>query len=219
MTYSSVTPSGKSAGIMIAVCAGVGLISVLHHPSVAARAPADLLAGIAAIAPMDRLVHGVLIAVMGMLLFGFSVFALRVGLGRGLVLAGLIAYTIGVGAMIGAALIDGFLIPDIASRSIGTSSQNVATTTQLLSACALLIQILTKLGVAAVSIGIFAWSMDLVQRAGAARAAGIAGFASAAVPVAIIFAGPLGTHGIGAIVAIESIWYASVAALLISRRL
>ena len=89
----------RTAGIALIAAAAASMLAMAHHPT-------SLRAG-----AMIGIVHGVMILVVGAMLYGFSHFARRRGLGRPAVLAGLIAYGIGAAANIGAAVINGFVAP------------------------------------------------------------------------------------------------------------
>lgn len=214
-------PSGVSAGIVIAVCAGLAIVAIAHHPTVTPRTPAETLAAVVALGPADRIVHGSLIFIMSALMYGLSVFALRQGLHQATALSGVLAYAAGVGALIGAALIDGFVVPDVASLYAGASLENVKVAQQLLALCALCIQVLSKFGLVAESIAIAAWSIGLVRMAGAPRAAGIIGVVAGVLPAVFLLGG--GVHltpqSLLALVTVQAIWYLAIGALLIRRTL
>src|ERR1700737_4033499 len=135
-----------AAGIAIASCALVTIFAIAHHPTVTARAPAEALTQVVQVATTDRVVHGTLIAIMGVLLYGLTIFSLRRGLHRQTTVAALIAYSAGIAAVIGAALIDGFLTPAIAERYAGAPPDAIKAAIPLLVLGASAIQILSKFG-------------------------------------------------------------------------
>src|SRR5512144_1922292 len=108
--------SARVAGIVLIVVPLLSILMMAHHPSAGSHEPASLVAEIADKAPLSRIVHGVLIALMGAELFAFIAFCRRLGFERSAVRAGFVAYSIGTGAMIGAALISGFVISDLAAH-------------------------------------------------------------------------------------------------------
>ncbi len=170
-------------------------------------------------AATDRIVHGAVIALMGTMLFGLSVFSLRRGLHRQAVVAALLAYAAGVSSMIGAALIDGFLVPAIAVHYAGAPPDAIRFVRDALTILAMAIQILTGFGVIAVSTAVVLWSADLVRTPGPLRAVGVIGIASAVTAVALlVFTGRLNPHNLGAIVLVEAIWYIAIAVLLVRER-
>jgi hypothetical protein len=212
-------PNGRAAGIAIAVCATLTVIAISHHPVVTTHEPAEAIAQMVQMGTADRVVHGVVIALIAALLFGFSVFSLRRGLHRQLVVAALIAYAMGVGVMIGAALIDGFLIPAIATRYAGAQPDAIKFAAQFLALCAMTIQIFAKFGVIALSSAVVLWSADLARTPGVLRITGLIGFASGLVAVGVlVFAGRLDPHNLGAIVLVQAVWYIAVATLLVRER-
>lgn len=218
-SFNDGAPDGAPAGIAIALCALVTIFAVAHHPTVSARAPAEALTAMVRLATVDRVVHGVLIAIMGVLVFGLTVFTLRRGMHRATSVAAIVAYAAGIIAVIGAALIDGFLTPAIAERYAGTPPDVLKTAIPLLIVGAMAIQILSKFGFVAMSIAVAFWSADLVSTPGVLRATGIVGFASAIVAVGLlVFAGNLNPHSLGAIVIVQAIWYLAVAVLLVRRQ-
>jgi hypothetical protein len=218
-SFNDGAPGGTAAGIAIAMCALLTIFAVAHHPTVGARAPAEVLTEMVRVGTADRVVHGALIAIMGVLLFSFTVFSLRRGLHRATSVAALIAYAAGISAMIGAALIDGFLTPAIAERYAGGQPDAIKAAIPFLVFGALTIQILAKFGFIAMSTAVAFWSADLVTTPGVLRATGIVGFASGIVAVGVMaFAGHLNPHSLSALVIIQGIWYLAVAVLLVRRQ-
>ncbi len=210
-------PRGKVAGIAIALSAALTIAAVARHPSIApAHGPAAVFAQLIALSVVDEVVHGVLIVMVGALLFGLTVFSMRRGLHREHVLAGLIAYALASCATIGAALIDGFLVPALAARYAAATPASAGIALDILAACAATIQVLTKFGIGATALAVTLWSAGLVRSAGALRTTGIVGFASEALSIAVlVFVGHLNPHSLGAIVIVQSIWYCAIGALLI----
>ncbi len=192
-----------------------------HHPSAhAAREPAAAIAALVRIGAVDRIVHGAMIALMAALLFGFGVFSVRRGFDKQTVLGGVTAYAIGVGAMFGAALINGFLVPDVAERYAAASPDGIMFAARVLSICALANHVLAKFGVVAMSIAILLWSVDLARMPGVLRATGALGLAAAVSSTAVlVFGGPaLTVQTFSAIVICQAVWYFAVAALLVRGR-
>jgi hypothetical protein len=208
--------NGKTAGVIIAVCAGLSILAISHHPTVTQHSPGEALAEIVRLAGVDRVVHGALIALLGGLLVGLFAFSMRQGIARSTVVAGLIAYSIGLGTTIGAAVVDGFLVPGVAAQYAGASSDDVKLAIHLLATCALTIQVLTKVGLVATSIGILMWSLNLVRTRGTVRIVGIIGFAAGIIPASVLLFGAiyLTPSSLGAIFLAHAIWYFAIAALL-----
>ena len=214
-------PNGKLAGIVIAACASLTILGIANHPQVMARSHGDVFAQLVALGPMDRIVHGALMLVVFGLVWGLAVFSIRRGFTRPTVLAGFIAYAVGALAWIGAALIDGFLTPALARHFIGAPTDAQTAATNLLLLCAIAIQILTKLGLVAISIGILKWSAGLLLSPGAPRTVGIIGLVAGILPpAAVLISGvQLSPHSLGVIVIIQAAWYVGIAILLIRERI
>jgi hypothetical protein len=205
------------AGIVIAVSAALTIVALARHPTIAHREPAAAIADIVQFAAIDRIVHAVVIGIMGALLFALCVFSVRRNLRDQTVLGALIAYAIGVAAMIGAAILDGFVIPSVASGYAGASPNALAGAVAVLRLCGAAVQAAGALGVTAISIAIALWSVGLVRGAGALRLTGIVGLSAAALPAPVFaFGGAMLTpHLLGAIAVGQAVWYLGVAALLI----
>jgi hypothetical protein len=214
---STIVPDGRIAGVAILASAAVGLVAIAHHPTVGtARGAADVFGQIAALSAIDEVVHGVLIVLSGALLFGFAVFAQRRGLHRGSVLLGLIGYAVASGGIIGAALIDGFLVPALGSRYAGAPAQSMGTGLHLLGMAGTAIQILTKFAFVATAVAVLSWSAGLLRARGAVRATGFAGIVAAVVSVVtMVWAGQLNPHNLVVIVGVQSVWNVAIGVLLI----
>src|SRR6188472_589789 len=115
----------KFAGILIAAASLLTVLMMAHHPVISSHDMAEAAAEIARKAFVDRFVHGTLIALICVLLFGFMEFSSRLGLTQRSVRAGLLAYAIGTAAMIGAALISGFVVADLGLNYAGANEADL----------------------------------------------------------------------------------------------
>ncbi len=169
---------------------------------------------------MDRLVHGVLIALMAGLMIGLSVFSVRLGLGSVAVVSALVFFALSVVALTAAAIIDGFVVPDLAARYVGKSAGDARIGIDLLAAAGTSIQAAAKIGLSAIAAAIFLWSIALIRvQQLAARVIGGVGFvASVASAVPLSLGGHVGPH-LGLFVgALPMIWCVAIGALLTSER-
>ncbi len=211
-------PRGTIAGIVLVSCGALAVFAMAHHPSVVARTPAEAIREIGRIGSVNEVVHGAMIGIVAALLFGLTIFSMRRGLRGEAVLGGLIAQTIGTAAMIVAASISGFLVPGIAARYATASPQGLQFAVQVISICAEIVQLFSKVGVIGMTLAIALWSVDLVRAPGFVRMTGILGFAAAALAVAILLSGAhLTPQTLGIIVLAQALWYAAVGALLLRR--
>ncbi len=210
-------PRSPVAGAALILSAVIAIAAVAHHPSLHhAASSADVLAQIVRLSAVDEAVHTVVIVAACGLLFGLAAFAARRGLRNGAVLAGLVAYAIGTVFAIGAALVDGFLIPAIAARYATAPPARIDTALQLLTVCAMTIQIATKTWLLATSFAVLTWSAELIRHGRMLRAIGAVGVvATAALLVVLAFTANLSPHSLGLVVVLQTIWYVAVGALMI----
>jgi hypothetical protein len=97
--------TARNAGILLVAATILAVAAMAHHPSVTSPNIAQAIEQIARMSDLSAWVHGVMIGVLLALLYVFTEFAWRRGITLPLVRAGLIAYIVGVLAMIGAAMI------------------------------------------------------------------------------------------------------------------
>jgi hypothetical protein len=203
--------------VTLILSALASLIAVAHHPRVShATSRADVMAQIVRSSVLDEAVHAVVVVAACGLLFGLTAFAARRGLRNDAVPAGLVAYAIGTVFAIGAALIDGFLIPAIAARYATAPPAKIDTALQLLAVCAMTIQIATKTWLLAASFAVVMWSSVLVRHGGLLRAVGVVGVVATAVLLVVLaFTANVNPHSLGFIVVLQTIWYVAIGALMI----
>src|SRR5438105_7176724 len=104
-------PSGRAAGVAIALASLLSVAFMATHPTVHAREPADFVAAVGRRAVVNGVVHGSLIALVAVLVCGLSCLASRLGMNSVWVRAGLVAYGLGAIAEVAAALVNGFIVP------------------------------------------------------------------------------------------------------------
>jgi hypothetical protein len=214
-------PSGRSAGVAIALASVLSVAFMAHHPTVHVGNPSEFVAQITRQAVADGVVHGFLIALMGVLLFGFTCLASRLGMNSFCVRAGLIAYVIGIIAVIPAALVDGFIIPDFASRYQSRPASDLETMQHILALCGVAIRVCSRAWVVASSTAVIFWSTAFVhRRSGLLRAVGMFGWIAGALPLGALFSGylPMNVHGVLTFILCQGTWNLTVAALLIRNR-
>lgn len=196
----------RIAGIVLVAATLLSILMMLHHPTAGTHEAASLAADLAGKATLSRVVHGVLIALIGVELYAFVVFAGRISQGRSAARAGIVAYAIGAGAMIGAALISGFVMSSLAAYYAGTSDPAPFVDFARLSMTGN--QALAKLGVVAMSTAIVLWAIALLHDAKRARWLAIVGFVTGLAPAIALFAGwvRLDVHGMLLVVVAQAIW-------------
>jgi hypothetical protein len=217
MANELVIPSARSAGVAIALASILSVAVMAHHPTTHARGPADIAADITRQALVDQVVHGSLIALMAVLLYGFSCWASLLGLHFFTVRAGLIIYSLGIIVAVLAALIDGFIIPDVARHYQNRSISDLEAMQHLLTLCAIAIRVCARLWVIATSIAFILWSVALFRAHGLSCLVGAIGFMAGGLPIVALLSGylPMSVHGVLAFVLAQTVWSLAVAALLL----
>jgi len=209
--------AARAAGALLIGASILEIGAMAHHPTAHAHDMAALLVQLQALSAVSAWVHGVLIALMLTVFFALTEFAWQRGITRPAIRAGLIAYAAGVVAMLGAALVDGFVTPRVATLSTGVSATDLQVTAQLLKLCMLFNQGLARLGAVAMSVGITAWSLDLVRGAGGERALGVFGVAIGLGSAGALILGALqlDVHGMMLVLVLQVIWTIGVGVLLL----
>jgi hypothetical protein len=134
-----------------------------------------------------------------------------------LVRAGLIAYIVGVLAMIGAAMMSGFVITQIASLTPHATDPDRRISGHLLILCSVLNQTFASLGVLLMSVGIVFWSLDLLRGPRLARLVAMFGLLVGLLPAATLALGALhlSVPGMTQVVLLQSVWNIGIGLLLI----
>ena len=204
----------------IALCALATLALLASHPAPAGHGLVDLINAEARDRVRDAMVHGGFIVILATLLVCFTFFSRRLGMERVPVVAGLVAYCIGCGALMLSMLIDGFAVPAIATRfsdAPGGGDLKSAETSFLL--CGTLVRFLMPLGLLFQAAAMLAWSAVIVRDAGWRRAVGICGVAAALFLGTALLAAPpmLEQHLFLGGIVLECLWYLALAGLLYDR--
>lgn len=180
------------------VIAAIGTVAAMgHHPT-------RLDSGV--IGP----VHGLMVALLMMMSWGFLHFAFREGVSRPLILAGLLAYGVGLFGHLGAGTINGFAMPALAIR--GPIDRDI-----LLFAWEVN-QALAKLGVYMTGLAFVLWSVDLVRGGGrASQVVGGLGLVAGAAPLVLLGSGLIEMNVGGAFLAyaLHAAWTAVVGVALL----
>jgi len=145
---------------------------------------------------MVGLVHGAMIVLMSVTAFGFAHFALRRGVARPAILAGLIAYFIGLVADLGAGTTNGFIVPALAAHGAALSGRDVFLLAWEAN------QALARLGVFATAAAFTFWSIDFLRRGGLEpKAIGGLGLLAGLAPATLLATGATDMHVAGAFMA------------------
>src|SRR5262249_32739869 len=137
-----------------------------------------------------------------------------------LIRAGTIAYAAGVILMIGAALVSGFVVPDVVGRLSSLPVLDAPILQAILILCRVLNQTCANAAGVAMSVGIGCWSVAMLRESGSWRLAGGLGCAVALLPAVGLLSGTLSLNilGMTAVVVIQGVWYVAMALLLLRSR-
>lgn len=200
MSQANIEVADRVAGAALIAAAAGTIFVMAHHPTSAHGGP---IVGI---------VHGAMIALIGLMSWGFVHFALSLGGRRPLVLAGIIAYGVALSGHIGAATINGFVVPALAER--GGVDQDIFLLAWETN------QALAQLAVTAAGVAYALWSAELLHRESVARWLGAAGLIAGLIPVILLLSGAIRMNVAGAFIvyALQCAWAAMVGTVLLFGR-
>jgi hypothetical protein len=191
----------RTAGGAMVLAAAAALLAMSHHPT-------HLHEG-----ELNKGVHGVLIALSMMIFYGFLHWSRMRRLDRPAVALALIAYSVGMFGGIGAAVVDGFVVVELAPGE-GMAGEGFVLARALNQA-------LAYLGAIAVGAAYALWGVDLLRPGGGRmeKLAGAAGLAAGLVPLGLLAAGLLRMNMSGALIvyAVQWGWMALVGLLMLSQ--
>ena len=207
-----------SAGIAIVAATVLSTVFVALDRSSGGHAPAEILAGIADLAARKAAVHGVAIASVCAYGFGYATLARRLGLERPNVLAGLVCYLIGCVAMVGATLVDGFVIPHLAIDALATPGR-IDFGYDLVHALGVVVNDLARLGWTLQAVGALAWSLSLLRGDRMARMAGAVGLLSSALVggLIVLSATRMSMTALLSVLVAQLLWNVAAAGVLVAR--
>ncbi len=195
--------NARLAGFVMIAAAALSVLAMGHHPT-----------GAHATGGVGDYVHGTMIIVVAALFFGFTCFAQRRGITRPAILAGLIAYAISLAAHIGAATINGAIVPALAARGHDALGHDIA----LL--CWEANQALARMGVYATGAAFLFWSADLLTHdRDQDRVLAIAGLVAGIGPMVAMAAGWIAMDVTGAFIVyvVHALWAVLVGIQLVRR--
>jgi hypothetical protein len=216
-------PDGRAAGIILASASLVVVVVLTHHPHVAATAPEEIIAGIGAVAMSARLVHGAVIALECALLLAFLDVSLVLGVRYLAVRAALVSAAVGTVAFIGAALLDGFVLPELAMRYRDAPAAAQDMFPYVAAVCGTGLVVLTRFGLVATCLAMVLWSLRLLRTT---RPGAVVGALGCLIGPGLVVALSLDVVQLRAsqlawIMAVDSLWNLALAAVMlrgVSRR-
>lgn len=195
----------RLAGFILIAAAALSVLAMGHHPT-----------GAHATGGVGDYVHGTMIMVVCALFFGFTCFAQHRGIMRPAILAGLIAYALSLAAHVGAATINGAIVPALAARGHDALSHDIAVL------CWEANQALARMGVYATGTAFLFWSGDLLLGGrGKDRILAILGLGAGIGPMVALAAGWITMDLAGAFIVyvVHALWASLVGVQMVRRAL
>jgi hypothetical protein len=220
-TDNSIRRRAVIAGAALSAATVLEILAMAHHPSVHTSDVAQAVHIISQLAPLGAWVHGTLQALLLIAVYGLSEFILRRGARHPLIRAGAIAYGAGVIAMLGAALVSGFIITNLMTLTPHTTPIDLQVNAQLLILCRVLNQACANFGAVAMSAGIALWSADLLRDSGTPRIVGVLGLTVSVAPALALMLGlmHLDVPGMTAVVLLQGVWNVAVGVAMMRSRI
>lgn len=206
----AITPkTGRIAGIVLLVAAILTIVAMAHHPSEIEHGDAGI--GMT----LGGFIHATMIVLLAANLWGLAIFSIRQALG-GWMLAGLLAYGISFVGNLIAALVNGFIVPAVASQV------DHAQTGDLFVLLWQSNQAAAQLGIYAASAAFVFWSVFLLSRKKASDlVVGSLGLLAALVPGVALHTSLITLNVDGAFLAygVQAAWTGLVGLLMFRDRL
>lgn len=198
----------RQAGALLLAGTGASLALMLHHPT-SLRGPDD---GLLLSDWSNSAVHGGMIVCLMLIGLGGSTAPRWLGQSHLSVRAGRMTFTGGIGALIVAALINGFAADGLAART-----ESPAALALQFGVLAALNQTLAVFGMALVAAALALWAVRMLQLNALAKAGGVVGLAAAALALGWLVhgGGRFGLMPATVAAAVFAAWSALTAACLL----
>jgi hypothetical protein len=202
-----------------AFCSLATLALLANHPAAGAHTFADLIKAEARDQVAAGLVHGGFIVTLSVLIVCFVFLARALGMARVAIVAGLVAFCVGSGALMGSMVLDGFAIPAIAVRFSGSDADGLTQAQTLFILCGTLIRFLMPMGLLFQGVAMLSWSSVIVASRGWCRAAGVFGLAGGILLIGALLAPlpRLREHVLLGAIVVLAVWYLALAGVLCVR--
>jgi hypothetical protein len=156
------TPTPRSlkiAGATLITSSALAVLAMSHHPTAHGNTTSEWVGNMARVGDLSRGVHAAMIGTVIAIWLALDAWSDARG-GRGEVRVAARLYSLGALAMIGAALVNGFILDSLASRALADGPEALQDMAQLVPLLWALNQTLAGFGVFAMSGAIGAWSID-----------------------------------------------------------
>lgn len=197
----------RLAGRLLVVVPLLSLLVLAHHPTIAAHDAHEAASQLGAIATLAGIAHGTLIAMQCALLYALLTWLVSRGLWHALPRAAAMMLVLGAVGVIGAALIDGFMVARVATFP-NDGDPDLHIMSQLIRYSMALNQVLIVAGEAAMSVGFACLSVDLLGLRGGGRWVGVFGLVLGMASLIALLTGQLvlHLHGMQWLFAAQSVW-------------
>jgi hypothetical protein len=197
----------RTAGTLLIALPLLGMLVLAHHPTAHAHDLQDLQQQLVAATLPSRVVHGALMLMQCALLYAQLSWLQARDLRRGLPRAAALMLVLGALGVLGAALVDGFVVTAPAMYPHDDAMHLIAMD-QLVRFAGTLNQTLILAGEAATSIGFVLLSLDLWSLRPMHRAVGVGGVVLGAGTLVALCSGllTLHLHGMQLLFAAQAVW-------------
>ena len=203
------------AGLILLIVSILSLAIIIHHPTLGTPGHDNLAEEAVVEARLNGFVHGALIIANILFYFALTILSDQLGCKRLAVRAAQLSFATATISMIGAALVSGFIVPDLAAHLV--QDQHPAAFPTQLKLLGAMNQTFAKTGVIGYGFAIFFWSSAFLRFSGVTRIIGIYG-----LTIGIVFiAGILSSHlvldvtGITQVLAAMILWFIAIAVQMI----
>jgi len=216
--HSTPSSSLRNAAFVLIAVNVLGLMAMLHHPVAHGASHTDLMQSLISMGGLNQLVHGTLIATVlttWLCLFEFAMPAWK----HTTVRNGILLYSLGTFAMVGAAMTNGFVIIRLAEGLRQSSNELQAASPLLFQLTWAVNQTLTGFGVIAMCAGIASWSLHFLSGAKHTRIFAVAGLLMVVMQIGMqwIHHGNFNVHQMLIFVAWHAAWCIAVAILMLRK--
>jgi hypothetical protein len=209
----------RLAGAFV-LCSLATLTLLANHPMAGGHGLADLIRAEARNQFADGIVHGGFIVTLSVLIVCFVFLSRLLGMARVAVVAGLVAFCVGCGALMASMVLDGFVIPAIAVKFTGVNSSDGLVQAQtVFILCGTLIRFLMPIGLLFQAAAMLSWSWAIVGSRGWRLGAGVFGLAAGVLLIGAIFAllPRFREHILLGAILVLAAWYFALAGSLCAR--
>jgi len=217
MNTQSTAPMTRAAGITWMTGALLMVFFMLHHPSTQSSGLGEALNEIRSEGHLSAWVHGMLIVVMVAIWLGGYGLTQRLGNTRVWPVLGLLLFSLGTLGYVAAAMVSGFIVPQIGEHYAGAAPEAMEQARALLNLSGIANQAFANAGLVGTSAGILCWSLALLPRPGIVKLAAVTGILVGLLPIIMLLAGHLVLHlaGMTGVVVADSAWYLFTGALMV----